>query len=101
MLRENRKGKGLVGQPVVTKTTLPDGTNVDGLQDLKSYLVNKRREQFAKAFTTKLLTFALGRSLELTDEDTVEQLTAEFVASDFRIEQLIQRVVASEPFQTK
>jgi hypothetical protein len=37
----------------------------------------------------------------LTDEPAVEQLTAKFIEDDYRIEDLIQLVVASEPFQTK
>ncbi len=72
-----------------------------GITDLKKYLLKNRRTQFAKAFTRKLLTYALGRSLELTDEQAVEELTREFIESDYRIGNLIQLVVASDPFQSK
>ncbi|MEO1836973.1 MAG: DUF1585 domain-containing protein [Akkermansiaceae bacterium] len=68
---------------------------------MKKYLLKNRRTQFAKAFTRKLLTYALGRSLELTDEQAVEELTREFIESDYRIGNLIQLVVASDPFQSK
>jgi hypothetical protein len=101
ILRKSSNGRGLEGQPVVSTTTLPDGSELSEFADLKAYLLKHRPEQFAKAFTTKLLTYALGRSLELTDERTVEQLTAKFIEDDYRIENLIQLVVASEPFQTK
>ncbi len=99
--RRKIKGKGMARQPVVAKTTLPDGTVVAGLQDLKSYLVNEKQDQFSRAFVTKLLTYSLGRSLELTDEATVDQLDDKFSESNFRIEPLIQSIVASEPFQFK
>jgi hypothetical protein len=101
ILRKSSSGRGLEGQPVVSTTTLPDGSELSEFADLKAYLLKHRPEQFAKAFTTKLLTYALGRSLELTDERTVEQLTAKFIEDDYRIENLMQLVVASEPFQTK
>jgi hypothetical protein len=101
ILRKNANGRGLVGQRVMSATTLPDGSKLEGFADLKAYLLEHRAQQFSKAFTKKLLTYALGRSLELTDEGTLEQLTEEFVAADYRIENLIQLVVASEPFQTK
>ena len=47
------------------------------------------------------LTHTPGRSLELTDEPTVESLTRQFAEGDYRIAPLIQLVVASEAFQSK
>ena len=60
-----------------------------------------RRQQFARALTSKLLSYALGRSLELTDQPTVDELTAKFAEADYRIADLVQFVMASEPFQSK
>ena len=60
-----------------------------------------RKDQFARAFTVKLFTYALGRRLELVDEKAVDELTKKFSASDYRIKPLIQLVVASETFQSK
>ena len=68
---------------------------------MKSYLLKNKKDQFAKAFTSKLLTYALGRRLEITDEKAVEDLTGKFIGNNFRIKPLIQLVVASETFQTK
>ena len=101
ILRKRSKGKGRVGQPVTTNTTLPDGFELAGVQDLKAYLLEHRRQQFARAFTSKVLSYALGRSLEITDEATLDELTTKFVEADYRIAQLVQLVVASEPFQSK
>jgi hypothetical protein len=88
-------------QPVVSETTLPDGSAVVGAAGLKKYLLEHRRPQFAKALTAKLLAYSLGRTLELTDKKTVAELTAKFVESDYRIGDLIQLVVASDPFHSK
>jgi hypothetical protein len=96
-----KKRKGMEGQAVVSAATLPDGTEIAGLEDLKSYLMDQRRDRFAKAFTTKLVTYALGRSLELTDEKAVGELSAHFIKSDHRIGDLIHLVAASELFHTK
>ena len=49
----------------------------------------------------RLLTYALGRSLELTDQAAVDQVLEEFSKDDFRLKGLIHKVVTSEPFQTK
>ena len=101
ILRKKTKGKGMVRLPVLPESTLPDGSDITGIKDLKKYLISERKDQFAKAFTSKLLTYALGRRLELTDEKMVEELTAKFVTDHYRIKKLIHLVVASESFQSK
>ena len=101
ILRKKTKGKGMNKLPVETETTLPDGHKIGNIADLKNYLLENRKDQFARAFTSKLLTYALGRRLEITDEKTVEDLTRKFIANNFRIKPLIQLVVASKTFQTK
>ena len=101
ILRKKIKGKGMDKLPVEAAATLPGGHEVTGIADLKSYLLENKKEQFAKAFTSKLLTYALGRRLEITDEKAVEELTHQFIECDYRIKPLIQLVVASETFQTK
>ena len=99
--RKRPNAKGMAHQPVVSETTLPDGSAVVGAAGLKKYLLEHRRPQFAKALTAKLLAYSLGRTLELTDKKTVAELTAKFVESDYRIGDLIQLVVASDPFHSK
>ncbi|MDG1072324.1 MAG: DUF1592 domain-containing protein [Akkermansiaceae bacterium] len=101
ILRKKTKGKGMNKLPVETEAILPDGHEIGNIADLKSYLLKNKKNQFAKAFTSKLLTYALGRRLEITDEKAVEDLTGKFIANNFRIKPLIQLVVASETFQTK
>ncbi len=67
--------------------------------DLTGYLLRHKSRQFARALTAKLLTYGLGRSLELADEETVDDLTARFIESDYRLQQLITMIVTSKPFR--
>ena len=82
-------------------TTLPDGTPIDGIAALKAYLLEHRQHQFAHAFTSKLLTYALGRTLELEDQKTVTDLTENFTKNDHKIAPLIQNIVTHDVFLTK
>jgi hypothetical protein len=50
---------------------------------------------------SRLLGYAIGRRLELSDQPVVHELTTEFAANRYRMRDLIQRIVASELFQTK
>jgi hypothetical protein len=78
-----------------TKTTLPDGTEVDGLADLRGYLLTKRRDDFLRQFSRKLLGYALGRSVQLSDKPLIEQM----VRSDLHIGTLVDLIVRSPQFR--
>jgi mono/diheme cytochrome c family protein len=87
--------------PVKASDVLPDHHNLDGPDSLKEYLVNQRKDEFAKSLVTRLATYALGRRMELSDQATIERLTNEFAANEYRIRGLIHNIVASELFLTK
>lgn len=81
---------------------MPGGKEVKGVNDLKRYLLDQHnRQKFARALTSKLLIFALGRSLELSDEVEVDELTKQFEANGYRLGSLIEAIILSEPFTTK
>jgi len=58
-------------------------------------------ERFARAFTEKMLTYALGRPVGYVDHKTVDAIVGELKDNDYRIRAMIQAIVASEPFLTK
>lgn len=93
-----RSGKQEKTYSVDAEAVLPDGNVVAGVDALTAYLVEHRSEKFAKALTTKLLTYALGRTLTLSDLQTADQLTIEFIKSDYRLQPLILAIVTSDPF---
>ena len=88
-------------KPVSTETVLPGNHKVNGLEDLKKYLLNQRREQFAHALVSKMLTFALGRSLELSDELVVKELSENFAAEGYRLSVLMKKIILSEAFLSR
>jgi hypothetical protein len=99
-IRRKADGK-FVTLPVNAIATLPDDHELDGVDSLKEYLVNQRKDDFARSLVTRLATYALGRRLELSDHDTIERLTREFAANEYRIRSLILSIVTSELFLTK
>ena len=98
--RRSSKGKErFVEYPVDTTTELPDGRQIDGLGELKAYLVTHKSQEFARSLVVKLLTYALGRTLEFSDNETVDNLTLRFVQSDYRLKTLIRDIVCGELFR--
>lgn len=94
-----RSGEREERHPVDAAAVLPDGTHVDGVNDLIDYLHDQRPNDFARALTAKLLSYALGRSLELDDEQEVDALTERFAEGGYRLPHLITMIVAGDPFQ--
>jgi hypothetical protein len=96
-----KSGKKMLAFDVDAKATLPGGHEVDGLSDLKTHLLTEKRDQFARTLVSKMLSYSLGRSVELSDHETVDNLTEQFIASDYRLKNLIQLIVASAAFGSK
>jgi hypothetical protein len=78
-----------------TQTTLPDGTAVDGLNDLRDYLLTQRRDDFTRQFCRKLLGYALGRSVQLSDKPLIEQM----MRTDLCFGSLVDLIVRSSQFR--
>ncbi|MEZ5396473.1 MAG: DUF1585 domain-containing protein, partial [Bryobacterales bacterium] len=87
--------------PVDARETLPDGTTIAGVDDLRAYLLGPRRHDFARTLVKRLLAYSLGRSLELADEQEVDRLTADFLAHDMKMRTLVEQIVTSNQFRTK
>ncbi|MFZ4765399.1 MAG: DUF1592 domain-containing protein, partial [Roseimicrobium sp.] len=57
-----------------TKVILPDGSRVDGLEGLRSYLLENRSDDFLRQFCRKLVGYALGRSVQLSDKPLIASM---------------------------
>jgi hypothetical protein len=79
---------------------MESGEQFDGPAGLRKILVGKR-ELFAKTISKKMLSFALGRSLEFKDTPTIEHLQQNLLKSDFNCEELMIEIARSYPFRYK
>ena len=87
-------------KPITSDTILPGNHPVDGVAELQKFILSNRRDQFAHAICSKVLTYALGRSLSLEDEILVNELKDKFVKERFRLSGLIENIVLSETFRS-
>lgn len=88
------------GRAIDASATMPDGTSFVGLDGLQQILLD-HREQFAEAFTERLMVYALGRGLTAPDQPTVRAIARQAAAQDYRIRSFIVGIVSSEPFQQR
>jgi hypothetical protein len=91
----------LGGRPVDTNAMFPGGTQGTGLSGLQAYIRSNREKDFLDNLTRKLLVYALGRSLRLSDEPLIERMNARLVGNGYRISALIDAIVTSPQFLTK
>ena len=93
------RDKDLGGRPIDCKAQLRDGTQFDGVDGLRNYLLTQRKEDFLRHFCTKLLGYALGRSVTLSDQPLVDEMIAGLKANDYRISAAVLAVVRSKQFR--
>jgi hypothetical protein len=82
-----------------TSTVLFDGTKVGDISDLKRYLITQRRDDVVRQFCRKLLGYALGRAVQLSDQPLLDRMAAELATNDYRVSHAIQAIVHSEQFR--
>ena len=87
-------------EPVDASGVLPDGTRFDGPQGLRTVL-ESRAEEFVTTLAEKLLTYAVGRGVELTDAPVVRRIVRDAAGDDYRFSSLIRGVVDSKPFRMR
>lgn len=86
--------------PIDSSGTLPDGRTFTGPEALREILTEDR-QVFARALTSKLLTYALGRGLERYDTKTVKLIAGRLPARGYTFSALVLEIVNSLPFQSR
>ncbi|QDS92962.1 hypothetical protein FF011L_17170 [Roseimaritima multifibrata] len=85
---------------VDSRGALPDGSEVLSVDDLENGIVN-RPTIFARTLTEKLMTFALGRSVEAADGPAVRQVVQNAARQNYRFSSLLTEIVLSDPFRLR
>lgn len=89
--------KSFVG--IDRKATLPGQVAIDGVSDLKEYLVTHRKHDFAEGLVERILAYALSRDINYHDEDLLNRLVSGFEQNNYSVPMLIQDIVQSDEFR--
>ena len=88
------------GTPIDASSRLVDGTPIGGPVDLRKAIL-RRPEQFVQTMTEKLMTYALGRSVEYYDMPAVRKIVRDAAAENYRFSAIVKGIVRSQPFQMR
>jgi mono/diheme cytochrome c family protein len=91
---------GTRGTPVDASGQLVDGTNINGVIELRQALL-RQPDTFVRTVTEKLMVYALGRGLTGTDMPAVRTVVREASRDNYRFSSLILGIVRSVPFRMR
>ena len=94
-----RRQHDLGGRVIDTRTTLPDGTEIDGLTGLRDYLVQKRRDAIFRQFCRKLLGYAIAREIQLSDQPLLNEIQEQLEKNGYRFSVAVDLIVRSRQFR--
>jgi hypothetical protein len=95
-----RRERDSQNQPIDAAAVLPDGTAITGLDGLRDYLLHTRRRDFLDTFCRRLLGYALGRSVQLSDEPLLNDMRLALEQNNYRISAALTRIVLSPQFRS-
>jgi hypothetical protein len=93
-----RDRDGEANAAIDAKTVLPNGRPVDGPSELRDALFGGG-DLFVRAFTEKLMMYAVGRELEYFDMPQVRTVVRRAAAQDYRLSAIVSGIVASDAFR--
>ncbi|MGY8730709.1 MAG: DUF1592 domain-containing protein [Pirellulales bacterium] len=80
---------------------VPHGPQVDGIRDLKDYLLKQRKDDIVENVIRRLLTYGIGRHLTYHDRFAVEALSEQLAAIDFGMRDIIVSICQSDVFRDR
>ncbi len=96
-----RRSSDLAGRPVDARAAFPGGVEGEGLQGIRQYIRGHREGHFVRGFVSKMLAYALGRSLALSDDLLIQDVGGKLGKDGCCFETVIGSIVTSRQFLNK
>lgn len=94
-----RRTKDLAGRPIETQVETPDGIKFGDIEGLREYILTHRRDDFIRHFCRKLLGYAVGRGVQLTDEPLLQEMQQKLREHDYRFSAALEVILDSRQFR--
>ena len=87
------------GNVIDASGKLPSGKSFDNLSEFRVALL-EREDEFKRCLTEKLMTYALGREVEVLDRPDIDTILKGLEAEDGGLHDLVRLIVLSKSFQS-
>jgi len=95
------RSKDLAGRAIDNVVNLPSNKQARGVPEFSAYLATHRKNEFIHTLCQKFLGYALGRSLQLSDQPLLEKMESELEKNDYKLSALFDLVATSPQFVTQ
>ncbi len=95
------RSKDLGGKLIDAKAPFPGGIERTGVSGLQEFVRVHRQKDFLDTFSRKLLSYGLGRSLQPSDDQIIQQMQHRLVSNNYRFESLVETLVTSRQFRNR
>jgi hypothetical protein len=90
--------KSVYTEEVEATSRVPHGPRVDGMRELKNYLLKDRKDEIVKNVIRRLLAYGIGRELSYRDRFEVEKLLTSAEEDEYKLQEMIVSVCLSLTF---
>ncbi|HLJ10597.1 MAG TPA: DUF1592 domain-containing protein, partial [Planctomycetaceae bacterium] len=94
-----RREKDLADRPIDTHAAVRDGARFEGLDGLRHYLLTQQRDAVLRQFCKKLLGYALGRGVQLSDAPLLAEMQRQLEQHEYRFSAAVDTIVHSRQFR--
>ena len=91
--------KDTVGRAIDNTVLFPNGESAQGIPGLIGYIEGHRQQDFVRTMCRKFLGYAIGRSVELSDQQLLTEMETALAEGDYRFSVLFEVVVRSPQFR--
>jgi len=84
--------------PVDATTRIPNGPEINGMSELKEYLIESRMDDVAENVIRRLMTYGLGRELTYRDREVVADLVTQSKTKNYGLREMIVSICLSDSF---
>jgi len=84
---------------VTAKARVPHGPEIDGMRELKTYLLKERKDDIVENVIRRLLSYGAGRKLSYRDRFAVDAIYEEAEDTEFRMRDIIVSICLSDVFR--
>ena len=88
------------GHDVDASGKLPNGRKFDDVSELK-LILSRDLDQFSRNLTSKLMTYATGRQMVVSDRPDIDAIVQRLAAKQEGLRDLVKHVVLSKTFRSK
>ena len=86
------------GNMIDSKSILPDGNEVDGIQGIKDYILNFKTDEFTNSLVSNIFAYANGRDVGFADKNEISYIVNQVIKDKYSFRTLIKEIIFSSSF---